>query len=82
MRLSNYMTLRGISRGKKKGLGWRKGRHLTKAHKINIGEGVRKSHKKRNSTVPTKSLAEMTWPQARRAGLSRMIWKSAKKNRK
>lgn len=76
-RLSNYMFLHGISRRKKKG--WNKGRHLTAAHKRKIGEGVKRSHRKHNKGFninTAKKISEMTWGEARRAGLSRTIWKN------
>lgn len=76
-RLSNYMFLRGISRKK---------RHFTKEHKRKIGKGVKRSHRNRKSPRKfdidkAKKISELTWFQARRAGLSKSLWKSGQKNR-
>jgi len=81
MRLANYMFLHGIKRDKR--------RHLSKKHRIAIGEGQRKRWEARNGKKTnrsfnvdnTKKISEMSWPQARRNGLSRKIWKSAKRSK-
>jgi len=76
IRLANYMFLHGIRRDERK--------HLSAAHKRAIGEGQRKRWANGrkghvgNNPGPAKKISEMTWPQARRSGLSRKIWESAR----